>query len=175
LQWDIKFLRAVPWMFLASACLEQSSDLAVRGAWPLLAVIGLAGAFAAGFATDALGVEAAFMRLNIDGLLVVAGAGSCASAELEMQAAKSRNVPNRAFMNVLPRLACGLKCPGDYEAWPPPIARGPISRPVMSGYKSGLPGRIRRVKQPSFVHPQIQNQARGCRQATPALIAIRTQ
>ena len=41
LQCDMKLLRSLPWMFFASACFEQSSDLAVRGAWALLCAAGI--------------------------------------------------------------------------------------------------------------------------------------
>jgi hypothetical protein len=96
LQCDMKVFRALPWIFLASASLEQASDFAVRGACPLPATgAGFAGApdladdaatLGAGFAGAGLVCAAAFIRLKSEGL-VGAGDGACAMTEVDTKAA----------------------------------------------------------------------------------------
>ena len=97
LHFDMNALRGWPCRFLASACFEQSSDLAVRGALLLLA--GLAAGFAAGLAAVVMAglaaglTAAAFMRAISDGL-AAAGAALCAITGPDISAAARATIAN---------------------------------------------------------------------------------
>jgi hypothetical protein len=104
LQLDMNAFRGLPWRFLASACLEQSSDLAVRGAWAASAVFeafsATTGLVATGLVATGL-VATGLVTADLVADAVGAAAGAWAIAALDANTVATSNMVKLRIMRVL--------------------------------------------------------------------------